>query len=96
MGVADRLALCARGLEDCVETEFFSKPREEVGVIGLVMGLDVAESLWSFDRIFFRKPSVGIERDPGGGVVDRCCRRGCARRTADWSGRQWRTARRGR
>ena len=66
MGVDDRLVLCARGLEDCVETEFFSKPRE-VGVMGLVMGLDVGESLCSFDRIFFRKPSVGIERDPGGG-----------------------------
>jgi hypothetical protein len=50
-----------------VEKDWRSKPLEEVGVIGLAMGLDDGESLCSFDRIFFRKPSVGIERDPGGG-----------------------------
>jgi hypothetical protein len=69
------------GLEDWVEMEFFSKPREEVGVTGLVMGLEVGESLCSFDRIFFRNPSAGIERGPGGEVAGRYCR-GCARRTA--------------
>lgn len=47
-----------------MEMEFFSKAREEVGVMGLVMGLDVGESLCSFDRIFFKNPSVGIGKDP--------------------------------
>lgn len=49
-----------------MESEFLSKPLEEVGVMGLVMGLEDGESLCSFDRIFFRKPRVGIERAPGG------------------------------
>ena len=61
--VEDWIVLWPRGVEDCVEMEFFSKPREEVSVIGLVIGLDVGESRCSFDRIFFRKPSVGIEKD---------------------------------
>lgn len=69
------------GLEDWVEMEFFSKPRDEVGVTGLVMGLEVEESLCSFDRIFFRNPSAGIERGVGGMIAGRYCR-DCARRTA--------------
>lgn len=47
-----------------LEKEFLLKPLE-VGVVGLVMGLAVGESLCSFDLIFFRNPSVGIGRDPG-------------------------------
>ena len=55
-----------RKLEDWVEVDLWSKPLE-VGVVGLVTWLEVGEDFCSFDRIFFRKPSVGMKRSKGRG-----------------------------
>jgi hypothetical protein len=39
-----------------------SKPLDEVGVVGLLTWLEFGDSFWSFVRIFFRNPSVGMRR----------------------------------